>query len=421
MGFSNFSSDEVSQQENNKQSKILQYVTINSLKDFLYVGFSYVSAIKQFIFPTEDPVDEAEIQFLRCVKHNFYRYYVELNENCKIWTLSSVPYPCSPEDLNEEKPPVVLIHGLLSGLAFWAMNLDEILDTGHILYAIDLPGFGRSTRIDFSEDDQETEDIFVEHIEMWRKKIGMSKMIAVGHSFGGYITTIYAMKYPQYVKHMILVDPWGFPDVREEVTAVLECGGTDTLSTPLINLPIWVRVVMMVFMPFSPFTFLRLSGKHIGPKIIHYLRPDMTLRFSSLFGEEDINTVPNYIYHTNKFSPTGENAFRSLAMPLAWAKNPLIKRISGIDKSVQITFVYGSRSWIDFQTGFEVKNILKGHNVSVHVIDEAGHHLFADQPELFNSLIRQIINGNVELMQDRFESLTELSTLTVRDLSMKTP
>ncbi|KAF0987840.1 hypothetical protein HZS_3673, partial [Henneguya salminicola] len=377
-------------------STVVSYLSSQILWNLFSAGVKYFSSLKQLVFPENDRIGDSEDQFLRCLTNKYYRYYVDAKPDCKIWTLSSVPPPESNEDkkFSIDKLPVVLIHGLLSGLAYWAMNLDTIVNSGHAVFAIDLPGFARSSRIEFSEDPDETEKIFVELIECWRIAVGIERMIIIGHSFGGYITVVYSLSYPHHVAHDVLIDPWGFPDVREEVTAVLESGDRSSLSTPLTSLPIWVRILVMVFMPFSPFTFLRLSGKYFGPKIIHLLRPDMTRRYACIFGDNDDLTVPNYIYHTNKLSPTGENAFRSMAMPLAWAKNPLIKRISQLNKSVSVSFVYGSRSWIDFQTGFEVKNILKESIVNVYVIDGAGHHLFADEPEIFNSLICKIIKGS---------------------------
>ncbi len=52
-------------------------------------------------------------------------------EDCKIWTIS----------LNEdsEEMPLVLIHGLASGVALWTLNLDELSATRPV-HAIDLLG-----------------------------------------------------------------------------------------------------------------------------------------------------------------------------------------------------------------------------------------------------------------------------------------
>lgn len=52
-------------------------------------------------------------------------------EETKLWTVS----------MNEScgKTPVVLVHGLGSGLALWSLNLD-VLAASRPVYAFDLPG-----------------------------------------------------------------------------------------------------------------------------------------------------------------------------------------------------------------------------------------------------------------------------------------
>jgi pimeloyl-ACP methyl ester carboxylesterase len=77
-----------------------------------------------------------------------------------------------------------MIHGMGAGLAFYALNFDE-LAKNRTVYAIDLPGFARSSRCKFNSKPEEAEKQYVRAIEDWRQKVGIGKMCLLGHSFGG--------------------------------------------------------------------------------------------------------------------------------------------------------------------------------------------------------------------------------------------
>lgn len=95
----------------------------------------------------------------------------------------------------ERKTPLVLLHGFGGGVGLWAMNLDA-LSQQRTVYALDLLGFGQSSRPHFSTDAQEAETQFVESIEEWREKQGLESVILLGHNLGGYLAAAYSLKYP---------------------------------------------------------------------------------------------------------------------------------------------------------------------------------------------------------------------------------
>jgi abhydrolase domain-containing protein 5 len=110
-------------------------------------------------------------------------------EERKIWTV------IFNQD-KSEKTPILLVHGLCASLGLWALNIDALAED-RTVYAIDLMGFGRSSRPKFSSDPHEAEMQHVEAIEAWRKEMGLEKFILLGHSMGGFLSASYALKYPE--------------------------------------------------------------------------------------------------------------------------------------------------------------------------------------------------------------------------------
>lgn len=89
---------------------------------------------------------------------------------------------------------------------------------------------------------------------------------------------------------------------------------------------------------------------------------------------------------------SGETAFYNMQIPIGWAKQPMIKRISppNLAASVPLTLVHGARSWVDSSTGERVKELRPLSYVQVHYVRRAGHHVHADQPEAFNSVVKEV-------------------------------
>ena len=162
--------------------------------------------------------------------------YVHLEDKNKIWTLKFNPHAT--------KVPLVLLHGFGGGVGLWAMNIDA-LAKDRTVYAMDVLGFGRSSRPQLSTDPEEAELQFVDSIEQWRHQVGLEKFVLLGHSFGGYLASSYTLKHPSRVQHLILVDSWGFPEKPTEFE---------------FTIPWWVKALVTVASPFNPLAGLRAAG-----------------------------------------------------------------------------------------------------------------------------------------------------------------
>jgi pimeloyl-ACP methyl ester carboxylesterase len=133
-----------------------------------------------------------------------------------------------------------------AAIGFWALNIDDIA-RHRPFFAMDLLGFGNSSRSTFPGDPMEAEHQFVDSIEEWCKQLNLDKFILLGHSFGGYLATSYSIKYPARIKHLILVDPWGFPDKPANLEE-------------RYNINPLKKAVIKIMLRFSPLAAMRALG-----------------------------------------------------------------------------------------------------------------------------------------------------------------
>lgn len=222
-----------------------------------------------------------------------------VGEADKVWTITM--------NNDSKRVPIVMLHGLGAGVALWVLNLDEIARQRPV-YAIDILGFGRSSRPKFADDAMIAEKQLVKSIDEWRKEVGLKEMIVMGHSMGGFLATSYALSYPDRyvlscsrkdnlllsyiffsrVKHLILADPWGFPEKPPET----ENGR---------KLPLWAQAILKASKPLNPLWILRFFGP-LGSWLVGKTRPDILRKFSGAVTNED--DIPNYIHQCNAQNPT---------------------------------------------------------------------------------------------------------------------
>jgi len=319
-----------------------------------------------------EDVKKSEEDLLNFVKTKSEGKYVEVKmderTHCKVWTRVFNPGV-------QDKSPLVMVHGMGSGLALFAMNFDQVCQD-RTVYAIDLPGFARSSRCKFNSKPEIAEAQYVQAIENWRQKVGLDKFCLLGHSFGGYLSGAYSLKYPSHVSHLILADPWGFPEMPKDYASSR-------------RFPWWVKFLYHVlFKHLNPLAGLRLAGPW-GQEGIGRVRGDLFSNFQDMFETEEENKriISAYIYHCNVHKPTGESAFHSLMKGPAFAKFPMLTRMKDLDKQVPLTALYGEQSWIKtipVEEFLEARGAeAKDSYTKVEIISNAGHHVYAN-PKEFN-------------------------------------
>ncbi|KAG8702038.1 hypothetical protein FRC08_003736 [Ceratobasidium sp. 394] len=262
---------------------------------------------------------------------------------------------------------------------------------------------GRSARVPFKvhakrEDIDgrvnEAESFFLDALEEWRQKMGIEKMSLIGHSLGAYLSTAYALRYPDRVNQLILLSPAGVPrdpnnteePSRELDPAPSHAGSATGTAVPATEARVaalkaeqraakreestFRKVATYLWEEgWSPFQIVR-SAMFYGPWLVGKYsgrRFDLT--------DEDKRDMHDYIWHITRAKGSGEYCISHLLAPGAHARRPLVDRVKDI--KVPITFVYGDHDWMDPKGGRASLEALKragNFGSRMYMIQNAGHH-----------------------------------------------
>lgn len=104
--------------------------------------------------------------------------------------------------------PIILLHGLSSSAQTWNLVAPLLAPEFRVL-AIDERGHGQSDRPDQGYD----LSTFVLDVEGIIRALGLERVALVGQSWGGHVALEYAVRHPDTVSHLVLVDG-GFSDMQ---------------------------------------------------------------------------------------------------------------------------------------------------------------------------------------------------------------
>ncbi|XP_015919847.1 1-acylglycerol-3-phosphate O-acyltransferase ABHD5 [Parasteatoda tepidariorum] len=321
--------------------------------------------------PTSDQeLESAELMVFLNLKQSYELEFVNIGKCCGktdnfIRTISL--------NKTSDNTPLVLLHGFPCATGYWVKNLDK-LSMHRPVYALDLLGFGRSSRPQFSNDAEEIQTQFIASLEMWRKAVGLNKFILLGHDVGGYIAASYAKEFPERIALLILANPWGIEEKRIQ-------------SHHHYEMDLWVKFLDTFFQGFNFLALIRLAGP-FGPYLVKLCRQDLKKKFA--MSHMDPKFVIDYLYHCNVQNPSGEAAYKAMTDGSGYAQHPIMNDIIHLKRNLPITFVYGSRSWIDRQPGLQIKFSRLNAFVGIQIVEGAGILIHADKPDNFNNLINKI-------------------------------
>lgn len=105
--------------------------------------------------------------------------------------------------------PVLVLHGWGASIET-VMPIVNTLKQNHTVYAMDLPGFGKSQKPKEVFGSFCYSDIVKEFID----RLIPGKLSLVGHSFGGKLSIIISSKYPEIINKVVLIDSAGIMPKR---------------------------------------------------------------------------------------------------------------------------------------------------------------------------------------------------------------
>ena len=373
----------------------------------------------QWVPTDQQQLIDAEARMLKPIAGHYTQTMVQ-TPHCPINTI----YSTAPH----HKETVLLLHGFGFGLAQWVPNWQTLCQHANV-YAIDMPGFARSGRAAFSGGGEEAVLYFIQMIEEWIKAVwsheSAPKLVLIGHSFGGFIAVKFAMNYPQRVKQLILVDPFG---VNEGVPQEVVVARND-LRSKAEKFRNWA--VEKLFYKVSPMCPLRGLGP-LGPKLV---APKMDKKNRQWSGHVEDGAVVDYLYHCNAQSPSGEQAFTKCITGMGAgfgdgfvAKFPLCHELPKLPADIPLHFIYGSHTWIPHVGGYqtvrmrnerydellaaavmersdaESKRAAEGPESTVEVpelpqqpistiniVPRAGHHVYVENASRFNGVLLELV------------------------------
>jgi pimeloyl-ACP methyl ester carboxylesterase len=188
----------------------------------------------------------------------------------------------------------------------------------------------------------------------------------------------YALKYPERVEKLILASPVGVPKAPQDQESRLR-------NRKGVLVSLFVRGWKSGM---TPFDLIR----SFGPFGSMLFRSYTSRRFGHL-EKQELELLHDYLYHISCQPGSGEYSLSAILHEGAWAKYSLQERIHTLN--IPVSFIYGSHDWMDHTWALLVTNKDKD---KVILLENSGHHLYIDQPELFNmAVLGELTDTRVQL------------------------
>lgn len=260
-----------------------------------------------------------------------YDHFVEINGV----NFHYVEYPGVGEN-------IFLLHGFGSSTYTWNDVMPYLNNLGYHVWALDMKGFGWSDKPINAAYDPHTLAL---EVNAFMEIMGLENVTFAGNSLGGYVGTLLALKHPDKVKNLVLVDAAGQPPKKH----------------PL--------VVSMAKLPFSA-AFMKLVN---GSWIIR-----MNLK-DTVYDKKVVTPEKVDAYFSRLCTQGGIDAQVAVARSIDFDNMPEhVKRLS--DLKAKTLIIWGENDkWIPLEQGKKFKRDIDGSILVV--LPGCGHIPQEEKPE----------------------------------------
>lgn len=277
---------------------------------------------------------------------------------------------------NEKGKPIIFLHGGpgYNSVAFERTTAEELAKNGFYVISYDRRGEGRNEHLSAEFTFKQT----FEDLNQIYKTYKLKKSTLIGHSFGGVVATLFADKYPEKIKTLILVgSPISMQETLRNIitkSKAIYATKDDKTNLNYINM---LEKMDSTSLEYSSYSFMHAmsngfySTKSPNEKAINLYQKFQTDSLLKKYASKMEYLAPQKFWKNEKYTSI------SLTKNL---ENLIVKKVT-------IFAVYGKEDGLYSKEQVEkLKNIL-GDN-KVKYLENCSHSVFIDQQENFIELLK---------------------------------
>ena len=265
-------------------------------------------------------------------------------------------------------PPLVLMHGGPSADLWTLLPFRRLADRFTLVF-YDHRCNGRSTGVPL---ESMTWDNLTADPEALRQHLGFERWAVLGHSFGGQVALEYALRYPERVSRLVLMDTGADASLaREHAPRILAERGYS---------PKLVRLVHRFFNGQVPPKEVQRSLMRMGPAYHH--RQGLSL-----------------VWLMARDILAGEWRTRLQPEPLTYAGRVLMPGWSVVDRLREITaptLVIAGRQDFLFPPEHQALLAMRIPDARLRIVERAGHNPHSEEPEVTMRAVARFLSRSAE-------------------------